>query len=109
MDRLTVTRRAVTGAAIVLVALVALSARLLAVERLPIDFDEDDYLRAGQQIATGLQAGDPLVVTRDNYPTKHPSLAKVITGLAIAPCRPRPRSPTARRPYRPRMTSRSRS
>jgi ABC-type sugar transport system permease subunit len=93
MDRLTVTRRLVTGAAIVLVALVALSARLIAVERLPIDFDEDDYLRAGQQIATGLQAGDPLVVTRDNYRTEHPSLAKVVTGLAIAPLPPAPEIP----------------
>ena len=93
MDRLTVTRRLVTGAAIVLVALVALSARLIAVERLPIDFDEDDYLRAGQQIATGLQAGDPVVVTRDNYRTEHPSLAKVVTGLAIAPLPPAPEIP----------------
>ena len=93
MDRLTVTRRLVTGAAIVLVALVALSARLIAVERLPIDFDEDDYLRAGQQIATGLQAGDPGVVTRDNYRTEHPSLAKVVTGLAIAPLPPAPEIP----------------
>ena len=93
MDRLTVTRRLVTGAAIVLVALVALSARLIAVERLPIDFDEDDYLRAGQQIATGLQAGDPGVVTRDNYRTEHPSLAKLVTGLAIAPLPPAPEIP----------------
>ena len=93
MDRLTVTRRLVTGAAIVLVALVALSARLIAVERLPPDFDEDDYLRAGQQIATGLQAGDPFVVTRDNYRTEHPPLAKLVTGLAIAPLPPAPEIP----------------
>ncbi len=105
----TVTRRLVTGAAIVLVALVALSARLIAVERLPIDFDEDDYLRAGQQIATGLQEGDPGVVIRDNYRPEHPPLTKVATGLAIAPLPPRPRSPTARRPRRRRTACPSRS
>jgi ABC-type sugar transport system permease subunit len=88
VDRLTVTRRVVTGAAIVFVAIVALSARMLAVERLPIDFDEDDYLRAGQLIATGLRAGDPGVVTRDNYRTEHPPLAKIVTGIAIAPLAP---------------------
>ena len=36
----------------------------MAVNQLPIDFDEDDYRRAGQQYATGLQAGDPGVSRR---------------------------------------------
>ncbi len=71
--------------AIATVAAIALATRLLAVEVLPIDFDEDDYLRAGQQYAVGLQAGDPGVFLRDNYRTEHPPLSKIVTGLAIAP------------------------
>src|SRR3954467_5753455 len=70
------------------VGVVALAARLLAVDRLPVDFDEDDYLRAGQQYAIGLQAGDPLVLLRDNYRTEHPPLGKIVTGLALTPLAP---------------------
>ena len=67
------------------VAIIALATRLLAVNVLPIDFDEDDYLRAGQQYAAGLQTGDLDVFLRDNYRTEHPPLAKIVTGIAIAP------------------------
>jgi len=67
------------------VAIIALATRLLAVNVLPIDFDEDDYLRAGQQYAAGLQAGDVGVFLRDNYRTEHPPLSKIVTGLGIAP------------------------
>jgi ABC-type sugar transport system permease subunit len=74
--------------AVLTVGIVALSTRLLAVNTLPIDFDEDDYLRAGQQYATGIQAGDPGVFLRDNYRTEHPPLSKIVVGLAIAPLPP---------------------
>ena len=67
------------------VAVIALATRLLAVNALPIDFDEDDYLRAGQQYAVGLQTGDLDVFLRDNYRTEHPPLSKIVTGIAIAP------------------------
>ncbi|MBI3748285.1 MAG: sugar ABC transporter permease [Chloroflexi bacterium] len=67
------------------VAVIALAARLYAVDVLPIDFDEDDYLRAGQQYATGLQTGDLDVFLRDNYRTEHPPLTKIVTGIALAP------------------------
>ena len=93
MDRLTVARRTVSAAAILLVAIVALGGRLLAANTLPIDFDEDDYLRAGQQYATGLQAGDPGVFLRDNYRSEHPPLTKIITGLVLAPLPPAPEIP----------------
>ena len=110
MDRLTVTRRVVTAAAIVLVALVALSARLLAVERLA------DRLRRGR-----LPAGRPALsrpasrrATRasspdDNYRTEHPPLAKIVTGIALAPLPPAPEIPTARPPPARRTTSPSHS
>ncbi len=73
----------VNTAAVLTVGVVALSARLLAVNLLPVDFDEDDYLRAGQQYAVGIQAGDPGVLLRDNYRPEHPPLSKIITGLAL--------------------------
>ena len=93
MDRLTVARRLVTASAIVLVAIVAFGGRLLAVNVLPIDYDEDDYLRAGQQYAVGLQAGDPGVFLRENYRSEHPPLSKIVTGLVLAPLPPAPEIP----------------
>ena len=42
-------------AAILAVTLIALWLRLRAVNLLPIDYDEDDYLRAGQQMAGALR------------------------------------------------------
>jgi ABC-type sugar transport system permease subunit len=93
VDRLTVARRLVTASAILLVAIVALGGRLLAVNVLPIDYDEDDYLRAGQQYAMGLQAGDVGVLLRENYRSEHPPLSKIITGVVLAPLPPAPEIP----------------
>ncbi len=49
-----------------LVAFIAFTLRLRAVNLLPIDYDEDDYLRAGQQYATAIQTGDWGAFTREN-------------------------------------------
>lgn len=70
-------------AAIVAVTAIALGLRLRAVERLPIDYDEDDYLRAGQQYATAMREGDWEALTELNYRTEHPPLAKLVYGLAL--------------------------
>src|SRR5512146_555862 len=83
--RVVVTRSLVRVFGVGCVAVLALATRLLAVNVLPIDFDEDDYLRAGQQYATGLQTGNLDVFLQDNYRTEHPPLSKIVTGLAIAP------------------------
>jgi len=84
MDRVAALARASIPAFLVLaVAGIALAARLLAVSQLPVDFDEDDYLRAGQLYATGLTAGDPGVLLRENYRTEHPPLSKIVTGLVL--------------------------
>ena len=85
MNRTARARRLVTASAVLLVALVALSTRLLAVNNLSIDYDEDDYLRAGQLYAVGLQAGDLSVLTSQNYRIEHPPLTKIVTGLALTP------------------------
>ncbi len=69
--------------AVLLVTLIALRLRLRAVERLPIDYDEDDYLRAGQQYAEAIQDGEWGELTQLNYRTEHPPLAKLSYGLAL--------------------------
>jgi len=70
---------------ILAITLTALGLRLRAVDLLPIDYDEDDYLRAGQQLATAIQQGDWAGLTELNYRPEHPPLAKLIFGLALAP------------------------
>src|SRR5512143_1461596 len=92
MSNKSLTRPLLIVAAIA-VTLIALSARLTAVDKLPIDYDEDDYLRAGQIYATGLQHGDWSVFTRENYRTEHPPLTKIINGLVMAPLPPAPEIP----------------
>jgi len=77
--------RVVLVAAAVAVLLVAFGTRMLAVGELGVDFDEDDYLRAGQLYATGIQAGDPGVFLRENYRPEHPPLSKIVTGLVLTP------------------------
>ncbi len=79
--------------AVLAVTLVALGVRLYAVDKLPIDYDEDDYLRAGQLYATGLQNGDWSVFTRENYRTEHPPLTKLVNGLIMAGLPPAPEIP----------------
>lgn len=78
---------------ILAVTLLALGLRLDAVSKLPIDYDEDDYLRAGQLYAAGLQHGDLSVFTRENYRTEHPPLTKIATALAIVNLPPAPLIP----------------
>lgn len=80
-------------AAVIVVTLIALSARLTAVDKLPIDYDEDDYMRAGQIYATGIQTSDWSVFTRENYRTEHPPLTKIVNGLVMAPLPPAPEIP----------------
>ena len=92
MSRKTLKRLLLIIAAIV-VTLIALSARLTAVDKLPIDYDEDDYLRAGQIYATGIQNGDWSVFTRENYRTEHPPLTKIINGLILSTLPPAPEIP----------------
>jgi ABC-type sugar transport system permease subunit len=69
--------------ATVAVAAIALGLRLRAVDLLPIDYDEDDYLRAAQQYAEAIRAGDWAALTELNYRSEHPPLAKLAYGLAL--------------------------
>ncbi len=72
-------------AAAVLVMLVALGLRLRAVQRLPIDYDEDDYLAAAQRYTLALRAGDIGAIVDYDYNQEHPPLAKLLYGVALLP------------------------
>jgi ABC-type sugar transport system permease subunit len=82
--RARILRRLVAAAAVLLVVLVAAGVRLHAVDRLKIDYDEDDYLRAGQIYAEAIRTGDWGVFTDTNYRPEHPPLAKIAYGVVLA-------------------------
>jgi ABC-type sugar transport system permease subunit len=57
--------------------------RARAVERLPIDYDEDDYLRAGQEFAHLVRLGDWAGFLNTNYRPEHPPLGKIAYGFVL--------------------------
>ncbi|MBI4674777.1 MAG: hypothetical protein HY741_24290 [Chloroflexi bacterium] len=78
---------------ITLAVVLALGLRLRAVQMLPVDYDEDDYLRAAQQYAAAIQHGEWNAFTELNYRSEHPPLSKIVYGVAIAPLKPVPEIP----------------
>lgn len=89
-------RKRLLGAlAAIVVAIAAFGIRLYAIDRLPVDYDEDDYLRAAQLMADGLRAGDPGILLRSNYRPEHPPLQKIAFALAVLPLGPHPEIPDA--------------
>ena len=79
----------------IVVAVAAFGIRLYAIDRLPVDFDEDDYLRAAQLMADGLRAGDIGILLRSNYRPEHPPLQKIAFALAVLPLGPHAEIPDA--------------
>ena len=77
-------RRLAAVGAVVVVILIAAGVRLHAVDRLPIDYDEDDYMRAGQLYAAAIRSGDWAAFTQTNYRPEHPPLAKIAFGIVLA-------------------------
>lgn len=69
--------------AILLVILVAWALRSRAVAMLPIDYDEDDYLRAGQEYAHLIRTSNWSGFLETNYRFEHPPLSKIITGISL--------------------------
>ncbi|MBP7601214.1 MAG: hypothetical protein KA750_07700, partial [Thermoflexales bacterium] len=89
-------RKRLLGAlAAIVVAIAAFGIRLYAIDRLPVDYDEDDYLRAAQLMADGLRAGDLGILLRSNYRPEHPPLQKIAFALAVLPLGPHPEIPEA--------------
>lgn len=88
--------RSVTYIFVVLLAiLLAASLRLQAVAELSIDYDEDDYLRAGQEYAHLIRTSDWSGFLETNYRPEHPPLAKIVIGLSILSAPEKPLTPDA--------------
>ena len=68
---------------VLVVGVVAFSARMRAVEMLPIDYDEDDYLSAAQFYAEALRQGDWQALIDYRYNYEHPPLSKMAYGLVL--------------------------
>jgi arabinogalactan oligomer/maltooligosaccharide transport system permease protein len=80
---------------IVAVVAIAWGLRARAVSLLPIDYDEDDYLRAGQQFAHLIRTSDWRGFLDTNYRPEHPPLAKIAYGMALLPLPEQPLIPDA--------------
>ncbi|GAB4562715.1 MAG: hypothetical protein Fur0016_30350 [Anaerolineales bacterium] len=78
-------RRAAWGLSILLVILLAWNLRSFALATLPVDYDEDDYLRAAQEYAAVFRSGDLTGLTQFNYRPEHPPLSKILYGLSLLP------------------------
>ncbi len=69
--------------AVLLIVATAWALRTRAASLLPIDFDEDDYLRAGQEFAHLIRTSDWRGFLDANYRPEHPPLAKIAYGIAF--------------------------
>jgi hypothetical protein len=78
------------------VVFLALVLRVRAVELLTVDYDEDNYLRAGQQYRAALVTGDWHDVLSRTELSEHPVVGKVIYGAVLAPLPPGPEIPERR-------------
>ena len=70
--------------------------------RLPIDFDEDDYMRGGQILADEIRAGNPAILLEDNYRIEHPQFVKMLIAtvmLGMEPIKRIPELPVTANPY----------
>ena len=70
--------------------------------RLPIDFDEDDYMRAGQILADEIRTGNPAILLEDNYRIEHPQFVKMLIAsvmLVMDPIQRIPELPVTANPY----------
>lgn len=81
--------------AILLVFGVAFGLRTNAANNLPIDYDEDDYLRAGQEYAHLIRTSNWRGILDMNYRPEHPPLAKILFGLSILFAPEKPLTPDA--------------
>src|SRR6266498_901910 len=81
--------------AVAIVVAVAFGFRAHAVNTLAIDYDEDDYLRAGQEFTHLIRTSDWRGFLDTNYRPEHPPLAKIIIGLSILSAPEKPLTPDA--------------
>ncbi len=69
--------------AVLIVAFIAWTLRARAVDKLSIDYDEDDYTRAGQEYAHLIRTSDWSGFLETNYRPEHPPLAKIVIGVSF--------------------------
>lgn len=69
--------------AILLVLVIAWGTRARAVDKLPIDYDEDDYTRAAQEYAHLIRTSNWSGFLETNYRPEHPPLAKIVIGISF--------------------------
>lgn len=81
--------------ALLLAVGVAFGFRSHAARTLNIDFDEDDYLRAGQEFAQLMRTSNWRGFLETNYRPEHPPLAKILVGLSILSAPEKPLVPDA--------------
>jgi len=68
---------------VIAVTFIAWTLRSQAVTKLPVDFDEDDYMRAGQEYAHLIRTSDWSGFLETNYRIEHPPLAKILYGIGL--------------------------
>ncbi len=74
--------------AVLLVTGVAFALRYRAVNDLPIDYDEDDYLGAAIHYSQAIRERDLGEIVNYEYNYEHPPLTKIVYALAIYPLPP---------------------
>ncbi len=87
LDRPT-TRHLAYVVAVLAVVVLAGAVRWRAVQKLKVDFDEDNYLQAAQQMAIVMREGNWIELSRVDYNTEHPQLAKLAYAVALIPLEP---------------------
>lgn len=70
-------------AAVLIVTSIAWMLRERAVNKLSVDYDEDDYMRAAQEFTQRIRARDWAGFQEVNYRTEHPPLSKIMYGFSL--------------------------
>jgi ABC-type sugar transport system permease subunit len=81
--------------AVILVVALAWGLRARAVSLLGPDYDEDDYLRAGQEYAKLMRASDWDGFMDTNYRPEHPPFVKILIGASLLSAPEQPLIPDA--------------
>jgi hypothetical protein len=69
--------------AVLIVVLLAAGLRLYAAQRLDVDYDEPVYLSAAVEYATAMRSGDLKMLAWSEHTYEHPSLQKILYGVAL--------------------------
>ena len=68
---------------VIAITFIAWTLRSQAVTKLPVDYDEDDYMRAAQEFTLLIRTSDWSGFLETNYRTEHPPLQKILYGISL--------------------------